>query len=129
MIFAMITSAYAKPPSIPLHCGQSNGAVIAERQYLSAASGGGDIYNVMVTFVGKKPSNATAETTLRECITEATKKDGSKDVMATAWFRKKLNASENDDEQLQPFGSMKFISYTATTKKVAVRNLELVEKK
>ena len=116
--FAMFTHAHAKPPTVPLQCGISNGAVIAERQYLSAASGGGDIYNVMVTFTGKKPSNAKAEAALRECIAEAIKKDGPKDVLATAWFRGKLNASESDDEMLHPFGTIKFISYTASTKKL-----------
>lgn len=121
IIFAMFTSAYAKPPSIPLQCGKLNGALTAERQFLSAASGGGDIYNVMVTFAGKKPSNAKAEAALRECIAEAVKKDGSKDVLATAWFRGKLSASESDDEMLHPFGPIKFISYTASTKKVVIR--------
>lgn len=129
LVFALspFTAAQAKPPTIPLECAKSIGAV-AERQYLDAASGGGNIYNVNVTFTGKKPSNAKAESALRECIAAATKKDASKDVLASAWLKTRPGASDNDDEMLHPFGAMKFISYTAATGKVAVRTLELTKK-
>ena len=120
-------AARAKPPTIPLECAKSSGAV-AERKYLDAASGGGNIYNVNVTFTGKKPTNAKAEAALRECIAASTKMDRTKDVVAFAWLKPRPGASDNDDELLHPFGAMKFISYTATTGKVAVRAIDLTRK-
>ena len=127
LIFATATSAHAKPPTIPLDCGRASAAV-AERQFLDSASGGGNIYNVMVTFTGKKPANAKIEAALRECIAVAVKKDGSKDVLATAWFKQRAGARDNDDDQINPFGGMKYISYTAATKTVAVHDLKLTKK-
>src|SRR5206468_10438171 len=41
------SAAQAKPPTIPLTCAKSSGA-IAERKYLSVASGGSNIYIVNV---------------------------------------------------------------------------------
>lgn len=126
-VFLLVaTSVQAKPPTIPLDCGKASAAV-AERQYLDAASGGGNIYNVMVTFTGKKPANPKVEAALRECIAVAIKKDGSKDVLATAWFKQRAGASDNDDDQINPFGGMKYISYTAATKTVAVHELKLTK--
>lgn len=125
VIFALssVSAAQAKPPTVILKCAKSSGAV-AERQYLDAASGGGNIYSIFVTFTGKKPSNAKAEAALRECMAEAMKLDGSKDMTATAWVKSRPGASDNDDEQLFPFGPMKFMVYTAATKKVVVRGLQ-----
>jgi hypothetical protein len=129
LVFALSSfpAAQAKPPTIPLECGKSSGAV-AERQYLDAASGGGDTYSVKVTFIGKKPANAKVEAALRECLAVATKKDGTKDVLATAWLKARAGASDNDDEQLNAFDGMNFISYTAATKKVGVRGLQMTKK-
>lgn len=113
------TSAHAKPPSIPLDCGKASSAT-AERQYLDAASGGGDIYSIMITFTGKKPAKAKVEAAMRDCLSVAIKKDASKDILATAWFRQQKGASENDDVMLNPFGGMNHIGYSAASKSVTV---------
>ncbi|WP_036169633.1 hypothetical protein [Massilia sp. 9096] len=112
-------SVYAKPPKIPLKCAMSTGAV-AERQYLDAASGGGNIYSILVTFTGKKPSNAKVETALRDCMAVATKLDGSKDVTASAWLKPHRGSPGSDADMLNPFGPMKFLVYTAATKKISL---------
>lgn len=127
IFLSVADSANAKPPTIPLDCGRGSAAV-AERQYLDSASGGGNIYNVMVTFTGKKPANAKVEAALRECLAAAVKKDASKDVLATAWFKPRAGADDNDDQQINPFGGMKYISYTSATKSVAVHELKLTKK-
>jgi hypothetical protein len=125
-VFISVASAavQAKPPTVPLECGKASAAV-AQRQYLDAASGGGDIYNVMVTFTGKKPTNSKVESVLRECIAAAVKKDASKDILATAWLKRRIGASEDDDQQINPFGGLKYISYTAATKTVTVHELKM----
>jgi hypothetical protein len=81
-------------------CSGKASAAVAERQYLDAASGSGDIYNVMVTFTGKKPASAKVESVLRECIAAAIKKDASKDILATAWLKRRVGASDDDDERI-----------------------------
>jgi hypothetical protein len=121
-------SAKAKPPTIPLVCGKAYGATV-QRQYLDKASGGGDIYNVQVTFTGSKPARAKVEFVLRECIATAVAKDASKDVLATAWLKKYKGGRDTDDEQISPFSGLKYISYTAATKKVEVHELVLKLKK
>jgi len=128
LISATAASVQAKPPTIPLDCGKAKGASV-QRQYLDAASGGGNIYNVQVTFTGKKPAPAKVESVLRECIATAVAKDASKDVLATAWLKKRAGDRDTDDEQISPFSGSKYISYTATTKKVEVHDLVLKLKK
>lgn len=128
-VFISVATApvQAKPPTVPLECGKAS-AALAQRQYLDAASGGADIYNVIVTFTGKKPANAKVESVLRECIAAAVKKDASKDILATAWLKRRVGASDDDDQQINPFGGLKYISYTAATKTVAVHELKLTKK-
>lgn len=49
------TSTYAKTPTMKLDCAKVKGyKTEAERQYLSKASGGGDIYNINITALSIK---------------------------------------------------------------------------
>lgn len=119
-------SAFAAPPTIPLDCGKvASIKSEAERQYLDKASGGGDIYNVNLTYIGQKPSNKQVDSALRNCLAVAVKMDGSKDILATAWYRSKAGNRPNDDDMLNPYGGMKYISYTASKKSIAVHELKL----
>jgi len=121
--------AFAKPPTINLKCGKLlNYKVESERQDLSKVSGAGDIYNINVTFIAKKPNNKQIDKILRECLAEAIKLDNTKDILATAWYRPKQGANPNDDDNLSIYGNWKFISYTASTKSIAVHKLELKHK-
>lgn len=121
--------AFAKAPTMKLDCAKvPKYKTEAERQYLSKASGGGDIYNVNVTFITKRPDDKLIDKTLRECISASLKLDDKKDILATAWFRPIAGTNSNDDEMLNPYGSLKFISYTASTKSIAVRSIQLGKK-
>jgi hypothetical protein len=118
-------SAHAKPPSIPLDCGKASGAE-AQRQYLDKASGGGDIYSILVLFTCQRPAPAKVEAVLRECIATALKLDGTKDVLATARLRK--SPADTNKISISPFKGAQYISYTASQKTVAVHDIELNSK-
>lgn len=119
----------AKPPTIPLACGKvANIKSEAERQYLDKASDGGDIYTVFVTYVGKKPTNKQVDAALRDCLSVASKKDGSKDILATAWYRATVGGKPNDDDQIYPYDGLEFISYEAASKTIGIRKLSLKRK-
>src|SRR4051794_22528281 len=119
MAIAMATSVLAsakKPSTIPLDCGNISGFNSeAERVYMDKASGGGDIYLVNITYIGKRPSASKINLALRQCLALAAKKDGSKDIVANAWYRSLAASDPSDDEMLNPYGALKFISYTAAT--------------
>jgi len=83
IVFA--TSAFAKTPTMKLNCAKTQKyKTEAERQYLSKASGGGNIYNINVTFITKRPDDKLIDKTLRECIAASLKLDNKKDILATA---------------------------------------------
>jgi hypothetical protein len=122
-------SAFAKTPTMKLDCAKiPNYKTEAERQYLSKASGGGDIYNINVTFINKRPDDKLLDKTLRECLAVAIKLDGKKDILASPWFRPIQGANPNDDENLNPYGILEYISYTASTKSIGVHSIELKKK-
>ena len=87
-----------------------------------------NIYTVQLTYVAAKPSNQEIEKALRSCLAVAAKADGTKDILATAWIRKRSSDKPNDDDMLNPFGGMKYISYKAADKSIAVRELKLQKK-
>ena len=124
-----ISPAFAKPPTINLKCGKlPNYKVESERQYLSKESGGGDIYMINVTFISKKPDNKKIDKILRECLDEAVKLDGTKDITATPWLRPKAGSNPNDDDMVNIYGSLKYIVYIAKTKSIAVHSISLQKK-
>jgi hypothetical protein len=128
LTLSAISAAHARLPTIPLKCGNAYDAVAVRQHIDSANSGGGGIYNINITFSGQRPVNAKVEAAMRACLMEATKKDATTDAMASAWFKARQGASDNDDEQLSPFGFMQTLVYTAATKTVAVREPELKKK-
>ena len=118
-------NSIAKAPSTPLQCGSAgNIKPTAEMQLVSDDN----IYTVQLTYVTAKPSNQEIEKALRSCLAVAAKADGTKDILATAWLRKRPSDKPNDDEMLNPFGGMKYISYKASDKSIAVRELKLQKK-
>ena len=129
-VFAFnISPTFAKPPTINLKCGKlPNYKIESERQYLSKASGGGDIYTINVTFISNKPHNKKIDRILRECLDEAIKLDATKDITATPWIRPKAGSNPNDDDMLNIYGSMKYIAYKALDKTVSVHAISLQKK-
>jgi len=87
------------------------------------------IYNIDVTYITKRPPTKIVDKALRDCITASIKLDAEKDILASAWFRPIRGAPEIDDEQLNPYGNSKFISYTASKKSVNIHDITLELKK
>lgn len=112
------TSSFAKLPTMKLDCGKVTGyQTEAERSY------DGYIYNVMVTFIAKRPDDKLTDKVIRECIAVSLQLDDQKSVLATAWFRPIAGSDANDDEQLKPYGDLNYISYNAKSKKVEVKGM------
>lgn len=129
VLLAVATSALAKPPTMKINCAKvPNYKTEAERQYLSGASGGGDIYNLNITFINKRPDNKLIDKTLLECLAVAIKLDDKKDILASAWFRPVQGANPYDDEKLDSYGFLKYLSYTASTKSIGIHSIELKKK-
>ena len=114
---AAIGSKIGTPPTY-LECGSIPGlqveAELANRDFLV----------LYVTFIGKKPTNKQTEKALRECLAVAIKRDGSRDILSTPWFRKRAAATKYGDEQINPFGSRTYLSYTAATEKIDITKMK-----
>lgn len=124
IIFSSTT--FAKPPTMALDCAKTKGyKTEAERQYLDAASHGGDMYSIYITFITKRPNDKLVDKVLRDCISTSLKLDDKKDILATAWFRPIEGSNPYDDEQIHAYGDLKFITYRAKTKTVSVESLGL----
>jgi len=69
---------------------------------------------VKVVFVGYRPSRPRADWSLRDCLYTASRLDGSRDIVATLWYRD-LDALDRQ-EPLQPYGAV----YQAVSRKVVL---------
>ena len=78
---------------------------------------------VRVTFVGVRPSNGQTDRALRDCLQTAIKLDGSRDILATPWYRNVEPSHSNEPELLQPYGSLRQLIYRASSKTVALRKV------
>jgi len=113
------TAAKTAAPSAPIECGKTPGFQV------EAEITNRDISALYVTFIGKKPTNKQAEKALRECLDVVIKRDASRDILTTAWFRKRVAASKYGDDQIDPFGPRTYLSYTAATEKIEVTKLKV----
>lgn len=121
----MTAHAVAAPGATKLRCGLISGFT-TEAEMKAVPSQG--IHAVDLTFIGAKPRNKDVDRLLRECAAAAIGIDPSKDILVSAWFRKRPGDSWRDDDLLHPYGSMKYLSYQASSKTVAVRELKLQKK-
>ena len=123
------TSQVAVPPTKPtatrLDCASAAG-VKTEAEVEPVPSQG--IYAVNVTFFVKRPSNKEINRVLRDCVSAAVKLDGTKDILGSPWFRKRATDSHYDDELMNPYGGLRYLSYEATSKGIDVRDLKLKKK-
>ena len=119
------TVAGAKQQALKISCAAAQG-VKTEAEVEDVPSQ--KIYNVHVTFLGKKPTDKEIDRVLRDCLTVAAKRDTTKDILASPWFRKRPQGNKNDDELLRPYGSMKYLSFKADDKSIGVRELQLRKK-
>jgi uncharacterized lipoprotein YddW (UPF0748 family) len=113
-----------------LNCGRIQGYTVeAERQYLSAESGGGDIYNINVTFINKRPTDRVADKSLRDCLKEAIKLDDHKDILMNAWYRPVRGSNPNDDEMINPYGFLTNLIYSHSTKSISIHKAQPLQHK
>lgn len=125
LLLSLAAGSMAKEPPAKLTCAAAQGIKTeAEVQRVSSQK----IYNLHVTFIGRKPSSPEVDRVIRDCLSAAIKRDGGKDILASPWFRKRSQDNKNDDELLHPYGSLKFLAYQAKDKSVAVRKLQLRKK-
>lgn len=122
LVFALLfslaaTAAKSNLPPTPLDCGKTPGFQV-EAEAIDR-----DVTEVYVTFIGRKPTRNQAENALRECLAVAVKRDASRDILPTAWYRKRAAASKYGDDQIKPFGARKFLAYSASTRLSAVNEL------
>lgn len=122
MAFALIGTASAKQPAKKLTCTTAQG--IKTEAELSTASGQ-NTNIVNVAFVGRRPGAKEIDRILRDCVRAAAKIDGTKDILGTAWLRKKAGDDPLDDEIIDNYGVLSYLSYQASTKTIEVRQMKL----
>lgn len=108
------TSAHARLPTMQLNCGSEHGAVAV--LHPDAESGG--IYDVIVTFFGRRPSNIRVEAAMRACLAESARRDETTSAIVEARLRTR---GASNEEPLQPFGADRLMAYSAATRTVSLR--------
>lgn len=121
MAALFIADASAQPEAVGLECGAIKGF---KSEVEMKPTSNPRINTVDVTFIGKKPSNKQIDKALRACAATAVKRDASRDILISAWFRKRAGTPAKNDTPLHPHGSMKYLSYEASSKTVAVRKIK-----
>lgn len=119
------TPAASQPASEPQSVSASGCAASSEyRTEVDLVMGKGDATNVLnVAFIGKKPPNPEIDRMLRACVGAAASVDPSRDILGTAWFRKNDGDDPLDDEKIDNYGVLSFLSYQASTKTIDVREI------
>ena len=117
------TPAASQPPSEP----QSASGCAGSSEYrteVDLAMGKGAATNILnVSFIGKQPPNPEIDHMLRACVGAAASVDPSHDILATAWFRKSAGDDPLEDEKIDNYGVLSFLSYQASTKTIDVREI------
>ena len=106
------SSAGAEPP-VTLHCARGTPDYPDAYMTLNARDG----HVVDVVFVGYRPSRGRAAWSLRDCLNTATKLDGSRDIVASLWYRDRERPGVR--EALQPHT----LVYKATSRTVVAERL------
>jgi len=125
LLFIFNHSAFAKQTAVRLTCASAAG-IKTEAEVATVA--GQNIYTVNVTFISKRPSDKEIDRVLRNCVAVAAKRDGTKDILGSPWFRKRPSDDPYDDILLNPYGGLRYLSYEAATKGIGVRELKLKKK-
>jgi hypothetical protein len=127
--FAVLLGAaqlsFAGPGATPLTCAAAPGIKTESKIQFVPSQG---IYTVDVTFIGKRPSDKEIDRILRDCVAVAAKRDGTKDILGSPWFRKRVGDNPNNDDLLHPYEGLRYLSYEAASKNIGVRELKLKKK-
>ena len=119
------TGVSAAGSSVLLNCTSSRAKKAeAELKYVADQK----IYTLNVAFIGRRPTKEMIDPLLRECLAEAMKRDSSKDILVTPWFRPRPQDNPNDDELLSPYGFLTNLVHEASTKKAILHKAELKRK-
>ena len=125
LLCSMASPAAAKPGTTPLSCASASGIKTEAEVALVPSQ---NVYTVNVTFLTKRPSDKEVDRVLRNCVTVAVKRDGTKDILGSPWLRKRAGDNPNDDDLLHPYGGLRYLSYDATSKEIGIRELKLKKK-
>ena len=119
------TLAASQPSSAPQSASASGCAGSSEyRTEVDLVMGKGGATNILnVAFIGKQPPNPEIDRMLRACVAAAASVDPSRDILATAWLRKSAADDPHDDEKIDNYGVLSFLSYQASTKTIDVREI------
>lgn len=125
VVLAASQSAIARLSATPLKCASAAGIPTeAEITYIPSQK----IYTMNVSFIGKRPPNKEVERVVRDCVAAAVKRDGTKDILGTPWLRKRAGANPDDDDNMDVWGGLRYLSYRASDKSIAVREMVLKKK-
>jgi hypothetical protein len=83
-------------------------------------------FHLKVAFIGKEPTNKQIDRMLRGCLQEAVMRDGSKDIIVTAWHRSRRGASEDEDRMLYPYPGPVVLFWDKKTRSASVRERDAV---
>ena len=108
LALALLAAPGLAQDPIALHC--ARGVPDYPDVHLTLNPSGSHVVNVV--YVGYRPSRPRADWSLRDCLATAAKLDGSRDIVATRWYRD-LDTLERQ-EPLQPYGAF----YQASSRKV-----------
>src|SRR5947207_15355079 len=86
-LVASLQTASAAKNAMKLNCATAVG--ITTEAEVAPVPGQG-IYVMDVTFIGKTPPNKEIDRILRDCLAAAVKRDGTKDILGSAWLRKRV---------------------------------------
>lgn len=115
LVAALHCPSHAAEPSIALHC--ARGVPDYPDAELTLGERGNRV--VRVVFVGYRPSRVRADWSLRDCLSTAIKFDGSRDIVASLWYRDR--ARRSPQEPLLPYGASASLVYKASQNAVVVQ--------
>ena len=115
LLFVLVLHAVpaAAQPTISLHC--ARGVADYPDAEMSISERSEHVVNVV--FVGFRPSRGRAEWSVRECLSTAAKLDGSRNIVASLWYRER---GQRLQEPLEPFGPSRRLVYHASSKQLVV---------
>lgn len=115
LLFALVLHAVqaAAQPTISLYC--ARGVPDYPDAEMSISERSEHVVNVV--FVGFRPSRGRAEWSVRDCLSTAAKLDGSRNIVASLWYRER---GQRLQEPLEPFGPSRRLVYHASTKRLVV---------
>jgi len=118
LVAALHVPSHAAEPSIALYC--ARGAPDYPDAEMKLSTRGSHVVNVI--FVGFRPSRVRADWSLRDCLNTAAKYDGSRDIVASLWYRDRERRSPH--ELLRPYGASAGLVYRASGKTVVLQKPE-----